>query len=53
MRITEHKKLFVRELLKRDDVLITGQDKGNGVVVLNKADYIDKMMNILPETSKI
>ena len=44
------------ELLKRlqsdDSLHITRPDKGRGVVILNKSDYLNKMTTILSDTSK-
>ena len=47
----EHTKA-IHELRNRADIVITRPDKGSGVVLLNKADYIDKIMKILSDTSK-
>ena len=33
-------------------IIITRPDKGNGVDLLNKADYIEKMEHILQDSSK-
>ena len=39
-------------LRKNKNIVILRPDKGNDVVILNKVDYISKIMNILSETSK-
>ena len=38
--------------LRKNKNIILRPDKGNGVVILNKVDYISKIMNILSDTSK-
>ena len=40
------------ELSKNEDIIITCPDKGSGVVILNKTDYIKKMEEIVAETTK-
>ena len=51
--IFSKKDLFImKDLSKRDNLYITRPDKGNGVVLLNKRDYIDKMMTIINDTTK-
>ena len=42
----------IKSLRSNRDILITKPDKGSGVVILNKSDYIDKMNNILSDDSK-
>ncbi|XP_063849711.1 uncharacterized protein LOC135093961 [Scylla paramamosain] len=41
----------LNNLRKDDSVMITKSDKGGGVVIMNKADYSAKMMNLLSDTS--
>ena len=41
----------VNELWKNSDILITKPDKGTGVVIMNKSDYIEKMSTILSDTN--
>ena len=36
----------INKLRKNTDIVITNPDKGSGVVILNKCDYIKKMENI-------
>ena len=43
----------MNKLCKNIDIVITKPDKGSGVVILNKCDYIIKMENILANTAKI
>ena len=42
----------VKALRSNDDILITKPDKGSGVVIMNKTDYIFKMESILHDESK-
>ena len=44
-----HQKLIscLRSLSKKTNLIITKPDKGNGVVIQNKTDYTNKMLNIL------
>ena len=45
MKNNEEKTL--KDLRKKKDIIITKFDKGNGLVILNKSDYISKMNDIL------
>ena len=49
-----HKECFraINSLRKNDDIIVTKPDKGSGVVLLNKSDYVDKMNKILDDQSK-
>ena len=49
-----HKECFraINRLRKNDDIIITKPDKGSGVVLLNKSDYVNKMNEILDDQSK-
>ena len=42
----------INKLRRNDDIIITKPDKGSGVVILNKSDYIKKMDNILLDEIK-
>ena len=42
----------LKNLPKDQSIIITKPDKGNGVVLLNKTDYINKVLHILNDTSK-
>ena len=44
--------LQMSSLRSNDDILITKPDKGSGVVIMNKTDYIFKMESILHDESK-
>jgi hypothetical protein len=50
---TEHRKTFstLRSLAKNKSIIITRPDKGRGVVVMDRADYIQKMNTILDDRS--
>ena len=49
-----HKELFqaIKSLRCNEQILITKPDKGSGVVILNKSDYIKKMGSILEDKTK-
>ena len=42
----------IRELTTNSDLVITKPDKGAGTVLLNKSDYVAKMMDILDDRTK-
>ena len=42
----------INRLRKNDDIIITKPDKGFGIALLNKSDYIDKMNEILDDQLK-
>lgn len=42
----------IKSLKSRNDVYLTKPDKGAGVVTLNKQDYLDKMNDILNDSTK-
>ena len=41
-----------KSLRSNEQILITKPDKGSGVVILNKSNYIQKMGNILDDKTK-
>ena len=43
----------LRNLAQNKDLIITKPDKGRGVVVSDKTDYVSKMNSILSDTDKI
>ena len=49
-----HKEHFqaIKSLRSNEQILITKPDKGSGVVILSKSDYIQKMGNILNDKTK-
>ena len=42
----------INKLRRNESIIITKPDKGSGVVILNKDDYIEKMNNILRDETK-
>ena len=48
--IKTHK--ILKNLHKNNNIVILKPDKGNGVVVLNRADYIEGILNIVNDTYK-
>ena len=42
----------IRELRKNNEIIITRPDKGNGVVLLSRDDYVQKMETILSDSTK-
>ena len=50
--LTKKELITMSELKKNKDLVITRPDTGNGVVVLNKSDYVDKMSTILEDDEK-
>ena len=42
----------IRELRKNNEIIITRPDKGNGVVLLSRDDYVQKMETILSDLTK-
>ena len=42
----------IKSLRSNQDILITKLDKGSGVVIINKKDYVSKMESILNNQSK-
>ena len=49
---TEHFQA-IKSLRSNEQILITKPDKGSGVVILNKSDYIQKMGNSLDDRTKL
>ena len=49
-----HKECFstIKSLRSNNNIVITKPDKGSGVVVLNRTDYISKMQSILQDQTK-
>ena len=50
--ITEEEHRALNELISLDDIIIQKADKGNVIVLLDKSTYIEKMEDILSDTSK-
>ena len=47
----EHLKV-IGDLRKNSDIVVTRPDKGKGVVLLNRGDYVEKMQSILSQQDK-
>ena len=43
---------ILRNLRKNDSIMISKPDKGSGVVIINKQDYLKKMHELLDDTTK-
>ena len=43
---------ILKELGNNKNVIVTKPDKGNGVVIMNREDYVEKMLHILEDNSK-
>ena len=42
----------LKNLSKNENIIITIPDKGSGVIILNRVDYVNKMQDILSDTTK-
>ena len=51
-KVVEKRMTILKDLKSDSSIHITKPDKGRGVVVLNKADYADKMNDILSDNTK-
>ena len=50
--MSENESSALHALRKDSNIVISKPDKGNGVGVLNRADYVAKMQAILCDTNK-
>ena len=50
--MSENESSALHALRKDSNIVISNPDKGNGVVGLNRADYVAKMQTILCDTNK-
>ena len=50
--LSKQEKLALKELYQKHDLVICKPDKGNGVVILDRSAYLQKMDNILKDQSK-
>jgi hypothetical protein len=48
--LRKHK--ILKRLRKNENIIITRPDKGNGIIVLNKVDYINSLHNIISNKTK-
>ena len=44
--------LLLKQFSKNPDIVVCRPDKGNGVVILDKTIYVNKMLNIISDSSK-
>ena len=42
----------LKSLSRNDSLIIQKSDKGNSIAIINKDDYLQKMRNILSDSSK-
>ena len=40
-----------KNLVRKNEVIITKEDKGNVIVILNKSDYLAKMLDLLADAN--
>ena len=50
--LTKKHKGALRELKNNKDIIISRPDKGSGVVIMSKCDYINKLHSIMDDWSK-
>ncbi|XP_069973528.1 uncharacterized protein [Penaeus vannamei] len=50
--LTKDDLLLLNDFSKNTDIIVTKPDRGQGVVILNKNEYIDKMESILGDETK-
>ena len=51
-KLSKDKLTILKNLASNKDIVVTRPDKGNGVVIMDKIDYIKKMDDILNDPSK-
>ena len=49
---TLEKHKILKKLRENNDIIITRPDKGNGIVILDRKDYIDMMHDIIKDSTK-
>ena len=47
VKVPNHQRNVINNLMKRNDILIMTLDKGRGVVIMNKSKYTEKGLTIL------
>ena len=52
MNIPREQHLALKNLSQNKEIIITIPDKGSGVIILNRLDYVNKMQDILTDTTK-
>ncbi|VDQ11391.1 unnamed protein product [Trichobilharzia regenti] len=50
--LTEEHRAALRRLCENDDIVMFRPDKGSGIVIMNKTDYVHKMLTILNDSEK-
>ena len=48
--LKKHK--FLQKLTSQNNIIITHPDKGNGIVILNRSDYIKSMTELISDKKK-
>ena len=51
-KLTKEEFASLKSLPKNDSLIIQKSDKGNSIAIINKDDYLQKMRNILTDSSK-
>ena len=51
MNLTKEEFALLKSLSKNDSLIIQKSDKGNSIAVIDKNDYLQKMWNILSDSS--
>ena len=52
LNLTKEEFASLKSLSKNDSLIIQKSDKGNSIAIINKDDYLQKMRNILSDSSK-
>ena len=52
MNLTKEEFASLKSLSKNDSLIIQKSDKGNSIAIINKDDYLQKLRNILSDSSK-
>ena len=52
LNLTKEEFASLKSLSKNDRLILQKPDKGNSIAVINKDDYLQKMRNILSDSSK-
>ena len=50
--LTKEEFASLKSLSKNDSLIIQKSDKGNSIAIINKDDYLQKMRNVLSDSSK-
>lgn len=52
LNISKAEIVALKKLICNKDIVVTRPDKGNGIVILNRSDYINKVLSIIQDISK-